>query len=191
MQVSYAIRAVGWIEAGLWALGTSALFVVGYVWSDARDAQQHGAQELRELILTPSLPRPASHEGSLVGRVEIARLNISAMIFEGTSERTLDRGVGHLTSSAKPEGSGNVVLAAHRDTFFRPLQSVRVGDGIVVTTPQGQHRYEVKSTEIVQPTNVSVIQPTSENTLTLITCYPFTFVGAAPERFIVHADRSK
>jgi sortase A len=110
------------------------------------------------------------------------------VIFEGTSERTLELGVGHLTASSRPETAGNVVLAAHRDTFFRPLRDVHQGDAITVTTPRGERTYQVRSTEVVQPTDVSVIRPTAHDTLTLITCYPFNFVGAAPERFIVHAE---
>jgi len=181
-------RIASWLEIALWTIGVSALFVVGYAWSDAREAQLHGAQELQELMLSPTEQPVDLHEGSLVGQVEVERLHLSAVIFEGTGARTLDRGVGHLTSSAQPNADGNVVLAAHRDTFFRPLRDIRAGDAITVTTPQGERRYRVRSTEIVYPTDVSVIRPTTDETLTLITCYPFSYVGAAPQRFIVHAD---
>ena len=130
-------------------------------------------------------------EGALVGHIEIGRIGLSAVIFEGTSEGTLDLGVGHLTSSVTPDRKGNVVLAAHRDTFFRPLRSIEVGDAITLTTPQGRFYDKVESTEVVKPTEVSVIQPTRDATLTLITCYPFAFLGAAPERFIVHASPAR
>ncbi len=155
------------------------------MWSEATRAQQHAAEELHELKATSS----PLHEGSVVGRVEIDRLGLSTMIFEGTSDRTLELGVGHLAGSAVPAASGNVVLAAHRDTFFRPLRKIQTGDAIVLTTPRGRYAYQVQSTEVVKPTDVSVIQPTRNAQLTLITCYPFTFLGAAPERFIVHAAR--
>ena len=179
-------RVVVWAEYFLWTAGAAALFVGGYHWNESASAQRHGAEELRELTASYA----ALHEGSLVGRVAITRLGLDAVIFEGTTERTLDLGVGHLTGSALPVKSGNVVLAAHRDTFFRPLRNIRIGDSIIVDTPQGRADYRVESTEVVKPTELSVIEPTSEATLTLITCYPFTFLGAAPERFIVHAGKT-
>jgi len=88
------------------------------------------------------------------------------------------------------DGTGNVALAAHRDTFFRPLKNVRQGDRIRMTTPDGIFTYVVRDTRIVAPTDVSVLEPTPEDTLTLITCYPFTYIGTAPKRFVVRAIRN-
>jgi LPXTG-site transpeptidase (sortase) family protein len=99
----------------------------------------------------------------------------------------LDRGVGHLDGSALPGQAGNVVLAAHRDTFFRGLRDIHNGDTVNVTTQSGPRTYKVDSTEVVDPAQTSVLDPTAKPTLTLITCYPFYFIGHAPKRFIVRA----
>jgi sortase A len=95
--------------------------------------------------------------------------------------------VGHLAETALPGEMGNVVLAGHRDTFFRPLKGVQVGDAITLKTRDGDVTYEVESTRVVPPTDLSVLDSTGERTLTLITCFPFSYVGSAPNRFIVRA----
>ena len=119
--------------------------------------------------------------------MEIPKLHLSAVVFQGTDSSVLDDGVGHLEGSALPGQNGNVVLAAHRDTFFRSLRNIKRGDLITVTTPSGIRQYSVDSTEVVSPTDISVAYPTPKPTLTLITCYPFYYVGHAPKRFIVRA----
>ena len=106
---------------------------------------------------------------------------------KGEDEATLARAVGHLQGTAFPWEPGNVGLAGHRDTFFRPLRHIREGDAIRMTTARGTFDYRVASTEIVDPSNVSVLAPTPHRSLTLVTCYPFFYVGPAPKRFIVHA----
>jgi LPXTG-site transpeptidase (sortase) family protein len=93
-----------------------------------------------------------------------------------------------VTGTALPGQSGNVVLAGHRDSFFRDLRNIKAGDIIQVTTEAGQHAYQVQSTRIVNPTEVSVMAPTKDPSLTLITCYPFYYVGNAPKRFIIRAE---
>ena len=123
----------------------------------------------------------------LLGKVEIPRLRLSAVVFQGTEDSVLDHGVGHLDGSPLPGQSGNVVLAAHRDTFFRSLKDIHEGDVVSVSTPSGIRSYSVESTEIVAPTDTSVLNATDTPTLTLITCYPFYYVGHAPKRFIVRA----
>jgi sortase A len=110
---------------------------------------------------------------------------VSAVIFEGTDDPVLSKGVGHLTGSALPGLAGNVVLAGHRDSFFRALRNIRGGDTVEVITAEGSRSYSVKTTEIVPPTEVSVLEPTKNPMLTLVTCYPFYYVGHAPKRFIV------
>jgi sortase A len=95
--------------------------------------------------------------------------------------------VGHIPGTALPGDSGNVGLAAHRDTFFRRLRDIRPDDEIVLTTPDGTFRYTVEGTKVVEPGDVWVLDPTEEPALTLVTCYPFTYVGSAPQRFIVRA----
>ena len=130
-------------------------------------------------------------EGSLVGRIDIPRLDVSAIVFEGTSDDTLARGVGHLSGSAIPGERGNLVLAGHRDTFFHELRNIRQGDHVRVKAPDGVYQYMVDSTAIVQPNQVEVLRPSDDATLTLITCYPFSYIGNAPERFIVRAHFTK
>ena len=110
------------------------------------------------------------------------------MVKEGTDEDILARAVGHLPSSPVPGVPGNVAVAGHRDTFFRPLRNLRLHDRILFTTWQGRtFEYEVESEKIVRPTDVSVLQASAEPTLTLVTCYPFYYVGSAPKRFIARA----
>jgi sortase A len=133
--------------------------------------------------------QPLPH--SVIGRIEISRLDLSTMIVEGVEERDLFLGVGHIPGTALPGENGNVVLAAHRDTFFRPLRRIAKNDRIDLTTLLGPSHYTVVSIEITSPDDPSVLRPSSKPTLTLITCYPFTFVGAAPDRFVVHARKDR
>lgn len=137
----------------------------------------------------PSRPAPVDLDSSrgLVGRIRIPRIGVSAIIREGVDARTLSRAVGHVPGTAAPGSDGNSALSAHRDTFFRPLESIRPGDRIQISTLDEDVTYIVSDTRIVSPTEVSVLAPTDERTLTLITCYPFTYVGPAPDRFIVRA----
>ena len=124
-------------------------------------------------------------------RIEVPRIKLSAIAREGVDTRTLRGAAGHIPGTALPGEHGNAAFAAHRDTFFAPLQSVRKGDDVLVTTPEGVFRYAVTSTRIVEPNDVSVLDPTPETTLTLVTCYPFDYLGSAPQRFIVHASLRK
>jgi len=108
---------------------------------------------------------------------------------EGVTNTALRQAVGHVPSSALPGQPGNVALAGHRDTFFRPLKDIKVSDTILLTTPDGTEEYHVVSTSIVEPTDVSVLDE-KNNELTLVTCYPFYYVGPAPKRFIVQAEKN-
>jgi sortase A len=126
-------------------------------------------------------------EGDVIGEMEIPRLDLKTIVVQGESPKVLRRAVGHLPETALPGNSGNVALAGHRDSFFRPLRNIQLGDAITIKTPDGEFEYQVESTEIVWPSDVEVLKPSSENTLTLVTCFPFYYVGAAPKRFIVHA----
>lgn len=127
-------------------------------------------------------------EGSLIGVLEIPRLQIAAPVMSGDDEETLAVAVGHLPDTPRPWEPGNSALAAHRDGLFRPLRRVRAGDDIVLRTHRGDFTYRVRETRIVEPTDLSVLAATPSRTLTLITCYPFDYIGPAPMRFIVHAD---
>ena len=126
---------------------------------------------------------------SLIGRIEIPRLRLSTMILEGAAERQLKLGAGHVSGTALPGETGNVVIAAHRDTFFGPLRKISKNDQIVLTTLSGSFQYIVESVQITDPDNTAALQPSAEPALTLVTCYPFTFVGSAPQRFIVRARK--
>jgi sortase A len=125
----------------------------------------------------------------LIGRIDIPRLGVSAIVIEGDGTTTLRRAVGHIPGTALPGEPGNVGISGHRDTFFRPLRNIRRNDIVTLTTLQGEYRYRVLSTRIVTPNNVAVLDPSTNETLTLVTCYPFYFVGSAPNRFIVRAER--
>jgi LPXTG-site transpeptidase (sortase) family protein len=135
---------------------------------------------------TPALPM---RRGDVVGQVEIPRLHLSVMIFEGDDAGILEQGAGHIPGTALPSSSGNIGIAAHRDTFFRPLRLVRENDVITLKTSAGTSRYAVTETEIVKPTAISVLAQAPGRDLTLVTCYPFFYLGKAPERFIVHARK--
>lgn len=137
---------------------------------------------------TRPAPRLSLATGAVVGRVEIPRIGVSAIVREGDDVKTLRRAVGHIPGTALPGDAGNAGLAGHRDTFFRGLRNIQTGDQIMLTTPAGNARYRVRSTRVVDPSETSVLAPTDGSTLTLVTCYPFNYIGAAPKRFIVRAE---
>ncbi|MDP8989162.1 MAG: class D sortase [Acidobacteriota bacterium] len=186
-------RTVAWIEAFLWVAGCLALGYCAFIWGRAHYDQAQANWTLNHVLPgDPGTDAPkVAAEGSLLGRIDIPRLDLSVIVFEGTTDDTLARGVGHLRGTAAPGERGNLVLAGHRDTFFRELRNIRQGDEISVKRPAGDYRYSVDSTAIVQPTQTEVIRPTGDATLTLITCYPFYYIGSAPQRFIVRAHLTK
>jgi sortase A len=108
---------------------------------------------------------------------------------EGTDRKTLRRAVGHIPTTPLPGQPGNVVITGHRDTFFRGLRNIHKDDEITLTTLHGIYRYRVELTEVVQPQDIAVLGPSKDSILTLVTCYPFYYVGPAPKRFIVRAHR--
>jgi len=170
----------------LLASGAFGLGYAGYVIADAHIYQT--IEESRFESVSPSEARhPVLLEGSAIGVMDVPRLGLKAIFVQGDSPRILRHAVGHISETALPGESGNVVLTAHRDSFFRPLRSIQPGDAITIKTLNGEFEYQVESTEVVLPSDVQVLQPSSENTLTLVTCFPFYYVGAAPKRFIVHA----
>ena len=131
--------------------------------------------------------RPAALGPGVLGRIEIPRLRIAAMVAEGVDMKTLGRAVGHITSTARPGSPGNCALAGHRDTFLRGLKGVRINDIIRVVTLDQTYTYRVEWGRVVEPYRVDVLDSTAIRSLTLITCYPFEFVGHAPRRFVVRA----
>jgi LPXTG-site transpeptidase (sortase) family protein len=135
---------------------------------------------------TPTAPTGVESDG-LIGTIDIPRLKISAVIEEGDDDSTLSVAVGHIPGTALPADRGNVALAAHRDTFFAGLGRLQPGDRIKLTTLTGTYTYSVESTRIVDPSATDVLAPSSRPILTLITCFPFHYVGSAPHRFVATA----
>jgi len=132
---------------------------------------------------------PSGSERTPLGRIDINRIGLSAMIMEGIDARTLRRAVGHIPGTSLPDQTGNIALAGHRDTFFRALRNIREGDEITLQTLSGLKHYSVDSILVVDPNDTRVLNKSAEAILTLVTCYPFSFVGPAPKRFIVRAHR--
>ena len=210
-------RAAGlrWLEIGLWAFGIVCLAWVLYGWGQARWYQSQAEAELLRLEEAAVLPdedpipeaasadEPTGAEGSSsepeaasladgspLGRIVVPSIGVRAVIAKGVEEPTLRRAVGWLSSSAAPGATtGNVALAAHRDSFFRDLGKVRLGDEILVETPEGRSSYRVEWIRVVDPTEMGVVGPTDYPAVTLVTCYPFWWAGPAPERYIVRGRK--
>lgn len=181
------LAAAVFLAGGLLALGYAAYVIT--------EANTYQTIELRRFERERRAPaalaaEPPLVEGGPIGEIRIPRLHLTAMVVQGDSAAVLRLAVGHLAETALPGQSGNVVLAAHRDTFFRPLKGVRVGDLITLDTRGGAFTYRVASTAVVPPSDVRVLQPTGRHTLTLITCFPFAYLGSAPNRFIVRAHET-
>jgi sortase A len=173
--------------------GLLAVTWVGLQYASAEwyDRQTRAALEaVRELPSSEPRSMPETLPvGEPIGTLEIARVGLSGVVVEGDSDTVLDRAIGHLPDTPLPWNEGNSALAAHRDTIFRPLKGVRLGDVLRLKTPHGDFDYRVNETLIVKPEDVWVLDPTSNSTLTLISCWPFNYIGHAPERFIVRAER--
>lgn len=129
-------------------------------------------------------------EGTLIAQITIPSLGLKAMVDEGVSIGTLRKAVGHIPGTALPGEGGNVALAGHRDTFFRKLKGLKPNDVVVLTTTSGEYRYRVQSTQVVDPSDSRVLIQSGRPSLTLVTCYPFHYIGPAPKRFIVKAWRT-
>ena len=172
----------------LLALSYCAYVVIG---TEVHYAQQD--QRLEELIFASTSDPPRQRTRSelrrsgLIGRLEVPRLGLLAIVQEGVDGDTLRFAAGHVPGTALPGEPGNVVIAAHRDTLFRPLERVRRGDAVRLLTPDGAFSYVVTHVEVVEPTRLDVLEPRSPREATLVTCYPFRFVGKAPLRFVVRA----
>ena len=192
-----------WLERLFLIAGAGALIWCAVIVADGAIAQWN-AQRALEIALavdaiTPPPPmgkpdavtprRPPPDIGAVIGALSIPRVQLSAMVLHGSDARTLQRGPGHLEHTAEPGHAGNIVIAGHRDSFFRPLRNIRRGDDIFLDTSYGRFQYQVTSLQVVGPRELSVLAPTREEVLTLITCYPFWVLGHAPDRFVVRAAR--
>jgi sortase A len=163
-------------------LGLLALSYDGAVWANTHLYQAYEDWRLERTLMDQNAP-----PGSLIGRLQIPRIGLSAIVLEGVDARTLQLGPGHIPGTAFPGRRGNVGIAGHRDTFFRSLRKARLGDTISLTTPRGSYAYRVEATEVVDPNHVEVLAPSRQPVLTLVTCHPFSYVGSAPDRFVVRA----
>lgn len=169
-------RGIATFEAAT-ALARSADPVDMTTWSRARvDRYRESLRESRESMAPQAVLR-------------IPSVNLVVPVFEGTSDLNLNRGAGRIESTARIGEAGNVGIAAHRDGFFRVLKDVRVGDTLLLERIAATDAYRVVSMTIVDPAEVSVLAPTTIQSVTLVTCYPFYYVGSAPRRFIVRAQR--
>jgi len=192
-----------WTQRILITTGVLMLGFCGFVLIDTRSFQNRESRQLERLVDEQRADRAARQVNSLsvleasavvapdglIGRIEIPRLGLSAVVMEGTSNSTLRRSVGHIAGTALPGQQGNVGIAGHRDRFFRPLRNIQQNDMIKLTTLGSEYRYRVVSTKVVKADDVAVLASDGKEVLTLVTCYPFYFVGAAPDRFIVRAER--
>ncbi|HEV7504565.1 MAG TPA: class D sortase [Thermoanaerobaculia bacterium] len=210
LKVNFLLR---WLERGLLLVAILCLGGWAWAWLDAKYTQAHDSQILDEArsngatavepaqetdrldTFQPAAnnpeppPRRQLAEGSLFGRIAIPRLDVSTIVLEGVDAATLRRGAGHIPETALPGDHGNVGIAAHRDSFFRGLKDVRKNDIVRLETLDGTYRYRVDWTRIVTPDETEVLADTGDAELTLVTCYPFYYVGSAPNRFIVRAIR--
>jgi sortase A len=194
------------LERLLIVVGLVSLGYYAYVSVESRLYQELENRELDAILATnvralPDTPgaavapppvkaRPAHARppvGSAIGRIEIPRLGVSVVIRAGSDARTLRLAVGHIPGTAFPGEIGNIGLAGHRDTFFRRLKDIRAGDEIRIVTPDGTFPFRVEETSVVMPRDTWVLNATPAPTLTLVTCFPFNYVGSAPQRFIVRA----
>jgi sortase A len=187
-------RLVGWTRLLLITTGTIALAYVAFTALDASLYQVSAKRSLESQIQAENEhkltgPRPAVKRGDVLGRMDIPRLGVSVAVLQGTSSQMLRVGAGHIEGTPLPGDPGNSGIAGHRDTFFRGLKDIRRNDEIRFQTATGLFLYQVDWVNIVAPDDMSVLAPSAEATLTLVTCYPFYFVGSAPNRFVVRAHK--
>jgi LPXTG-site transpeptidase (sortase) family protein len=187
-------RFVLWTRRVSVTCGVLALSYVGLTLIDATFYQKRAeltlerqihAQGLHEAVL----PKLAVKEGDILGLIKVPRIGISVAVLEGTTSQTLKHGVGHIDGTALPGESGNIGIAGHRDTYFRGLKDIRANDEIQIQTTAGITTYAVDWIQITVPNDVSIVSHETDFALTLVTCYPFHYIGSAPERFVVHAHR--
>lgn len=182
-----------WLERGLAALALGCFAWCGSTLLEAAVWQRRHQTAFAAPFAAPGSPpgaAPFVRHGAAIGELDIPRLGLTAAIVEGDDAAALRVGVGHLPDTPLPWQPGNAALAAHRDTFFRPLKDVRIGDVIRLTTIGGTFEYQVRETLIVNPDDLSVLASSEHQRLTLMTCYPFSFLGSAPQRFVVRAERN-
>ena len=180
---------------GVLALGYCAAVFLEAKLYQIRESKAFASQLRRKQADKPAqvnsvAPVAALEKHGVLARLEIPRLGLTVMVVEGVDDVDLKRAAGHIPGTALPWDGGNVGIAGHRDTFFRPLHAIQRDDIITVSALRGTYRYRVVSTSVVSPQDVQVLYPTERDSLTLVTCFPFEYVGSAPKRFIVRAERA-
>jgi sortase A len=175
-----------WLGSALILGGAVTLAYYSYTLHERADAQRR-AKEWLSRTTTVHGPAPGLHvrRGDVVAEIGIPRVDVSVIVFEGDDAGNLKQGAGHIPGTVLPSGSGNIGIAAHRDTYFRPLRTIHANDVITLKTQAGNSRYAVTETKIVKPSDIGVLAPASGRDLTLVTCYPFYYIGSAPKGFIV------
>jgi sortase A len=186
-----------WMERMLLCLGAATAAWCASAWLEMQYTQRLA---IPSAALAPRLPgdpgspsptgtsgRLKTEIGAVVARLDAPSVKLSTAVLEGSDDATLNRGAGHIEDTALPGEPGNIGIAGHRDTIFRPVRRMRVGDELTLSTDDRVYRYRISRTFIVGPNDVYVLDPTRTPTLTLVTCYPFDFIGHAPKRFIVQA----
>jgi sortase A len=181
------------VAAGVVVAGWTAFLFLGPGSDDREAARKEPIRTAASLpVAAPAapkvrVPRPNVAEGGRLGRFEMPRLGLSYEVLEGTSDRTLDKGLGRVANTGWIGESGNIGIAGHRNTHFRKLEWAREGDEIILSSDRGRFRYKVEWARLHQPADVFVLDPAQGPAITLITCFPFEYVGSAPLRFIVRA----
>ena len=186
-----------WLERALFIGAVTCATWLYVTWKDATFYQLYAKNEMdrvtaRELpadAWRPSIVQPANRRDSLIGVLSIPSVDMSVAIVEGDDDQALRISAGHLPDTPLPWEKGNSAFAGHRDSFFAPLAQVRGGDEISLTTRRGILHYRVVVMTIVGPDDLSVLGTSNDADLTLITCYPFGYLGPAPQRFVVQAER--
>jgi sortase A len=189
-----ASRFLRWTRRLFLITGILAISYVALTLLNARVYQNAASHALEQQIRAdeqhaPSQSKSAVKEGGVLGKLDIPRLGLSVAVLQGTTSKTLLLGVGHIEGTALPGEAGNIGIAGHRDTYFRVLKDIRRDDEIRLQTTSGVARYEVDWIQITAPGDGGIVANSSESALTLVTCYPFHYIGSAPERFVVHAHR--
>ena len=196
MTPSLAVRlATRWLERALFVMGGVlalwCVFSVGRTYYYTQlpiPPQPSRAQLPGDSAATTSRPPVVHARRAWIARLEAPSVALSATVLEGSDDGTLARAAGHIEDTAFPGQPGNIGIAGHRDTVFRPLRRLRTGDALTLSTSDRVFHYRVSDTKIVSPQDVYVLNPTDRPAVTLVTCYPFEFIGHAPRRFIVRAD---
>ncbi len=184
--IGNVLLIAGATAVGIWACSWLSL-TIWQAWQNRQFDQRRAAAPAQTQAQTQTPAQPRFKDGAIVGRLAVPRLHIRAMVREGDSDQTLSVALGRIPGTALPGQQGNVGIAGHRDTLFRGLKHVTANDEITFETPDANYVYRVEGTQIVKPEDVGVLKPGPASELTLVTCYPFEYVGSAPDRFIVKA----